>query len=145
MKKVLFIFAILSMFANSASLAQKPDKEFKKLFKETVTKMSAGSQDTVEFRVFRLNKTAVTRMVYEKSHSCLCNDKLCHGPRLTLSANFGRTSIFIFPNGYCFAATNNFNPGADIVSVDIRKEAASEASFKEAAKKTLLDYVTYYQ
>lgn len=141
--KIVLLFLIASTLFTTQTWAQKNEsdsKEFKKLYKQTVTKITSENRDTVEFRTFRVNDFTVTNIIYKKTHDCLCHDKLCHGPRLILTANFGKTNIFVFPNGYCFSETDHSIPGTNIVEVDIQKEKAAEAAFKKAAKETLLTY-----
>ena len=134
-------FCLLIFFSVEA---QMPKGEFQKIYKKVVAKISSEGKDTVEFRVFRMDDFSITNLVYEKKHNCPCSDKQCHGPRLILSANFGKTKIFIFPNGDCFSETNHFSPGADIVEIDVKEEKIAEAKFKKEAEKTLLDYLKFY-
>ena len=138
----LLTLVVLILFTTSQSWAKGNDnKEFKHLYQKTVAKLTSENQDTIKFRVFRLNETAILSIVYEKSRACLCNDQQCHGPRLTLSANFGKTHIFILPNGYCFSETSHSGQSGDIIKVDIQAETTAEAAFKKAAKETLLAYI----
>lgn len=139
---LVLLFCLLISFGIKA---QTPAKgEIQKIYKKVVTKISSEGRDTVEFRVFRVDTFSVTNLVYEKKHDCPCSNKQCHGSRLTLSANFGKTKIFIFPNGDCFSETNHSSPGVEIVEVNLKEEKKYEAKFKNEAKVVLLNYLKYY-
>lgn len=136
MKKLIFISVVLALVIVSVStiLAQKSRNniEFKKLYHKTVTKLSSAKTSDITI--------GVVQIVYERKHSCLCKDKQCHGSRLTLTMNSGKTTVSIFPNGDCFAETNHFSPGVDMVSIDPTVSTNEEKLFLEEAKKILLAY-----
>ena len=96
----MFMFAVTNATAISLPL---PDKQFKQLYKKTVEKMTARGMTKIQLKD---NALGIVGIQYENRHECLCRNKKCHGPRLTITVNEIKMGVVLFPSGHYFAEVN---------------------------------------
>ncbi|KKS45161.1 hypothetical protein A3I25_00205 [Candidatus Nomurabacteria bacterium RIFCSPLOWO2_02_FULL_42_17] len=139
-KTISILFATFWMFAAINTTAQlSSDKQFKELYKKAVKKMAGGGVTQIQLKD---NTLGIVEVQYEEKHTCMCKDKECHGPRLTITVREIKTDVILFPSGHYFAEVNHFKPGDNVVIYKLEPgmDEKEELSAQQAARRVLLAY-----